>query len=145
MAANSSMRGRNGGTGDHDDAPLLAETAAPELRPPAPGSPLWSRMTHPRKGPNWLRALLAVAIVTLSAYLLAVRVRRQPSTLCCHRHACLLQPTEHTCLCLTLPCQHTILALSLPDNPDMRQSRAHARRSPQNATRVITILPESKP
>ena len=70
------MRGRNGGTTDHDDGPLPAETAAPDLRPPAPGSPLWSRMTQPRKGPAWLRALLAIAIVTLAAYLLAVRARR---------------------------------------------------------------------
>ncbi len=61
---------------DHDDGPLLAETAAPDLRPPPHGSPFWSRMTQPRKGPTWLRALLAIAIVTLAAYLLTVRTRR---------------------------------------------------------------------
>ena len=83
------MRGRNGGTLDNDDAPLLAETAAPDLRPPPPGagSPFWSRVTHPRKGPAWLRALLAVAILALSAYLLAVRPAVGPYTLRCQRVA----------------------------------------------------------
>ena len=76
------MRGRNGGTGDSGDAPLLAETAAVELRPvPASVPSVWARATQPRRGPTWLRALLGVAIVALAGYLLAVRASSKPCSL----------------------------------------------------------------
>ena len=70
------MRGRNGGAPDNGGDPLLAETAAFDLRPPSPpGHSLWASATQPRKGPTWLRALLGVAVVALAGYLLAVRAR----------------------------------------------------------------------